>query len=84
MTRKDRIYNVIQKSLSPEGLNVIDDSHQHIGHQGAQPGGETHYRVEISCKELAEKSRVTRERTVTALLKEEFDTGLHALQIIFV
>ncbi|WP_018148754.1 BolA family protein [Henriciella marina] len=67
--------------FSPTLLNVTDDSARHAGHAGAQPGGETHYNVEIESTAFAGKTRVEMQRAVNSALKEEFDCGLHALSI---
>lgn len=60
---------------------MIDDSHKHVGHAGAQPGGETHYTVRMVATEFESMSRVQRQREVMSALKAEFDTGLHALSL---
>lgn len=67
--------------FSPTLLNVTDDSARHAGHAGAEPGGETHYNVEIESTAFAGKTRVEMQRAVNSALKEEFDGGLHALSI---
>ena len=67
--------------FSPTLLNVTDDSARHAGHAGAEPGGETHYNVEIESTAFAGKTRVEMQRAVNSALKEEFDRGLHALSI---
>ena len=81
MTRQERIAAALRASLSPATLEVIDESHQHAGHGGARPEGETHYRVHVMADAFAGKSRVDRHRMVNALLQREFDSGLHALAI---
>ncbi|MET0606276.1 MAG: BolA family protein [Beijerinckiaceae bacterium] len=81
MSRQDRIAAALQTGLQPTSLSVIDESHQHAGHAGARPGGETHYRVQVTSEAFAGKSRIERHRLVNALLKDEFDGGLHALAI---
>ena len=48
---------------------------------GARPGGETHFRVEIVAAAFAGKSRLERQRAVYAILAEELAAGVHALQI---
>jgi BolA family transcriptional regulator, general stress-responsive regulator len=82
--RKNRINDILEKEFSPEILNVYDDSDQHIGHSGARAEGETHYRIEIRAQSLEGKGRVQRERAVMASLQQEFETGLHALQVKFI
>ena len=43
--------------------------------------GETHYRLRIVSTSFAGLSRVARQRLVYDALREEFDTGLHALSL---
>ena len=81
MTRSDRIRDRLTEAFAPDALNVVDDSHKHAGHAGASPEGETHYTVTISSKAFAGMSRVAVQRAVMDELKQEFETGLHALSI---
>lgn len=53
----------------------------HAGHAGARPGGETHYNLAMHAAAFEGLSRVARQRLVYAALREEFDTGLHALTL---
>lgn len=82
MNRQQRIEAALRAALNPTSLEVIDESHQHAGHAGAHPEGETHYRVFITSAAFAGKTRVDMHRMVNALLKSEFDQGLHALALI--
>ena len=81
MTRSDRIRDRLTEAFAPDALSVVDDSHKHAGHAGAAPEGETHYTVTISSKAFAGLSRVAMQRAVMDELKQEFETGLHALSI---
>lgn len=82
MNRQQRIDSVLRAALDPAALEVIDESHHHIGHAGARPEGETHYRVVITSAAFAGKSRVEAHRMINTLLKPEFDRGLHALALV--
>lgn len=82
MNRQQRMVNILTQALAPAALEVIDESHQHIGHAGARPEGETHYRVIVTSPVFIGQSRVERHRTVNALLQPEFDRGLHALAMV--
>jgi BolA protein len=62
-------------------LVVHDDSGRHAGHAGARPGGESHFRLEIVSSAFAGESRVARQRRVYALLADELQSGVHALQL---
>jgi BolA protein len=67
--------------LTPILLEIHDDSHQHAGHNDAAKSGGTHLRIKIISDAFMGKSRVERHRMVQSLLQQEFETGLHALQI---
>ena len=82
MTVRARIEATLRENLAPERLDVINESHQHAGHQPGMSGeGETHMRVRIVSAAFAGMSRLDRHRTVNALLKPELDAGLHALAV---
>jgi BolA family transcriptional regulator, general stress-responsive regulator len=80
-TRQQRIEQTLRTVFEPLMLIVEDESHQHAGHSGARPGGETHYRVMITSESFTGQTRVAMHRQINALLQNEFDTGLHALAI---
>lgn len=79
--RQKRIEDRLLFSFSPERLNIVDESHQHAGHAGANPAGESHYFVEIVSDAFKGKSRVEAHRMVNTALDEEFESGLHALRL---
>ncbi|WP_245602436.1 BolA family protein [Fodinicurvata fenggangensis] len=78
---KQRIEDKLRAGLAPQRLEVADDSHKHEGHSGWQPGGETHFRVEVVSQAFEGENRVARQRRVYALLSEEMAERIHALQI---
>ncbi len=65
----------------PVSLKVLDESHQHEGHTGHRPGGQTHYRVYIVSEAFKGKSRLERHRMINQLLSAELEGGIHALAI---
>lgn len=68
--------------LDPSVLEVIDESHLHAGHAGANGTGfGTHFRVRIDSAAFTGKSKVARHRLVYDCLRPFFDQGLHALAI---
>jgi BolA family transcriptional regulator, general stress-responsive regulator len=77
----ERIQNSLTAALSPERLEVIDESGQHAGHAGAVPGKTTHVRVIVEAEAFRGKSRVDCHRIVNELMKDEIARGLHALAI---
>ncbi|MGB0342979.1 MAG: BolA family protein [Parvibaculales bacterium] len=69
----------LNRQLSPQNLQITDESHLHAGHVGARPGGETHFRVKITAAAFAGLSRVERQRLVLDCLAEELAGPVHAL-----
>jgi BolA protein len=80
-TTRDIIAEKLTKAFAPERLDVVDESHQHAGHAGARPGGETHFSVYIVSQAFRGKSRIDRHRMVNAALASELQSGVHALAI---
>ena len=67
-------------ALAPENLEVIDDSAQHAGHEGARSGG-GHYRVVIVSPRFEGLSTMARHRLVYDALGTLMDGAIHALSI---
>ena len=81
MRVQDLITRKLTEAFRPESLRIVDESHQHAGHAGHRPGGETHFRVYIVAQAFAGKSRLERHRLVNASLAAELAGGVHALAI---
>jgi BolA protein len=81
MRTNDLITEKLTKAFTPESLDVADESHQHAGHSGARPGGQTHFRVTIVADAFRGKSRLERHRMINATLSSELAGGVHALAI---
>ena len=75
------IDNKLRARFAPARLSIEDDSARHRGHAGHREGGETHFKVEIVSDVFEGKNRVTRQRLVYDTLKDEFASGLHALEV---
>lgn len=71
----------LRARFAPVAFALVDESSRHEGHAGARPKGETHYRLHMTSQAFAGLSRVARQRLVYQALREEFDTGLHALSL---
>ncbi len=81
MRTADVITEKLTAAFAPESLRVVDESHQHEGHAGHRPGGQTHYRVYIVSDAFRGKSRIYRHRMVNQALAQELAGGVHALAI---
>ena len=66
--------------LNPESLEILDDSGQHAGHEGARGGGE-HYRLTIVSQQFAGKPVQRRHRMVYEALGQMMKSEIHALSI---
>ncbi|MBB2972507.1 BolA family protein [Mesorhizobium sp. RMAD-H1] len=88
-TKQTIIEAKLRSAFAPQALEVINESHLHAGHHhhgsdhhGAFDGsGETHFRVRIVSEAFAGMDRVARHRAINALLKEELESGVHALAL---
>lgn len=66
--------------LSPERLEIEDESARHAGHEGAKGGG-GHYRLTIVSAQFADKSLLARHRMINELLGEMLQKEIHAISI---
>ncbi len=67
--------------LSPEHLEVINESAKHAGHAGDDGSGESHWRVVIGATSLADKTRIARHRAIHEALGKDIMGRIHALAI---
>tara|TARA_A100001035_G_C27415431_1_gene334851 strand:+ start:176 stop:451 length:276 start_codon:yes stop_codon:yes gene_type:complete len=79
---QERIQEVITRlqSLEPTHLDVIDESHLHIGHPGAQTGM-SHIRIKIASKQLEGLSKLMQHKKIYHILGSLMKTDLHAVAI---
>ncbi|MBL4692140.1 MAG: BolA family transcriptional regulator [Magnetovibrio sp.] len=80
-----RIRNAIEakltEALSPDFLEITDNSNKHAGHSGAHPDGESHFALVVVSTAFEGLTRVKRQRLVYAALAEEMDNHIHALEL---
>lgn len=78
----ERIQKAINKlqNLDPIHLEVIDESHLHIGHAGAQ-SGLSHIRIKISSHKFTGLSRLKQHQKIYQALGEMMITDFHAVAI---
>ena len=81
MNRTKRIKNILQKYFSDFVINIIDNSHLHKGHNQFKGGGETHILIKLTGNSKSKINRLEIHKRINFLLKEEFNIGLHALEI---
>lgn len=81
MRTVDLLTRKLTEAFKPQSLNVVDESHQHEGHAGARPGGQTHFRVYIVSEAFKGKTRIDRHRMINQALADDLAAGVHALAI---
>ncbi|MEL6839687.1 MAG: BolA family protein [Pseudomonadota bacterium] len=69
------------ETLSPETLEVINESALHAGHAGDDGSGESHWRIKIAAPSLNDLSRISRHRAIHAALGPDIIGRIHALAI---
>lgn len=67
-------------ALAPEGVEIVDESEQHAGHEGAKAGG-GHYWLVIVSPQFRDRSTVERHRMVYERLSDLMGARIHALSI---
>ena len=83
MTEVDRVALIRQRledALEPSLLDIIDESHKHVGHAGAADG-HGHFAVTIVAEAFAGLSPLERHRLVYDALGALMETDIHALSI---
>lgn len=81
MNRRKLIEAKLLSTLSPSFLEVIDESHLHVGHAGAQ-SGKGHFKVIISSEMLTGLNRIQQHQLVYKSLGSLMETEIHALSIV--
>jgi len=79
--RRAQIEAALSEAFAPDHLEVIDESEQHAGHAGYQPGGQSHFRVRMRVPSLVSDSRLARHRAVHAALGPTLMSEIHALAL---
>lgn len=80
-TVKQTLESKLSDALQPELLELTDESHLHAGHAGANPDGESHFRLYIVAPAFKGKRRIDRHRMIHTILSEELAGRVHALAI---
>lgn len=78
--RVEAIRAAVDRALGPVALEVEDESHKHIGHEGARDG-RGHFRVDVVSSAFMGMTPIARHRAVYAAVGELMTTDIHALAI---
>lgn len=80
MAMKDLIEASLRAAFAPESVDVVNESHHHIGHPGDDGTGETHFSVRIRAPAFGPMSRIERQRAVHRALGDLVGR-IHALSL---
>ena len=78
--RVARIRARLERELAPLALELVDESHLHVGHAGAR-SGRGHFRVRIVSDAFASLPPLKRHRLVYEALGPVMEQDVHALSI---
>ena len=81
MNRKQRIDKILSNKFSDFLLEIIDNSNLHIGHNDFTGNDETHIKIILTKKNKSTINRLMIHRLINSLLEDEFNNGLHSLEI---
>lgn len=81
IARIDKIRTQLATALAPSELEVIDDSHLHVGHAGARDG-KGHYTVRIVSQRFEMLRPMARHQLVYQAVADLMHTDIHALSIV--
>ena len=73
----------LKKQIDIEELDIVDNSHKHRGHKFFS-SEEFHLHLRIKSLYLNSIPRVTAQKMVMKVLKEDLKTKIHALEITIV
>jgi BolA protein len=78
--RLAEIRDRLQAAFQPVALEVIDEGHLHVGHEGAKDG-RGHFRLRIVSAHFAGRTPVQRHRLIYQQLADLMQSDIHALAI---
>ena len=76
----DQIEAKLKDQIKIEELQIVDNSHKHKGHKFFSPE-KLHLNLKIKSLYLNSISRVSAQKLIMKILKEDLKTKIHALEI---
>ena len=70
----------LKKEIEIEQIEIVDNSHKHVKHKSFSPD-KFHLHLKIKSLYLNSLSRVTAQKKVMNVLKNELSNKIHALEI---
>lgn len=80
MRMEDQIKALLSEKLTPERVEVTNQSHLHAGHAGDDGSGQSHFRVMVVSSLFENRTKIERHRMVFDALSLPLKS-IHALEI---
>ena len=80
MNYPDKIKKIVNDKINPESINIIDNSALHSKHKHFSPD-KFHLRLKIKSLYLNSISRLSAQKMIMKVLKDDLKTKIHALEI---
>ena len=74
------IENKLKSHIKFENIEIIDNSHEHQKHKFFSPG-KLHLHIKIKSLYLQSISRINAQKLIMKVLKDDFKSKIHALEI---
>ncbi len=81
MKRRQRIEKLLLSEFKYYSIEVIDNSHLHIGHNDFNGNEETHIKIILKSNINIKINRLEIHKKINELLQNEFLEGLHSIEI---
>ena len=81
MNRKKRIKKILSKNFTDWIIEVHDTSILHKGHYNFDGKKETHFSIILNSSNQNKELKLNIHRKINKLLADEFNLGLHSLEI---
>lgn len=78
--RINRMRTALESALTPEFIEIEDESHLHHGHAGARDG-RGHFALTLVSTSFDQKAAIARHRMVYQALGDMMQTDIHALRM---
>ena len=76
----DEVKEKINKKISPDYIELIDNSSLHAKHKSFD-AKKFHLKIILKSKKLKKMDRIKAHKEIFSILKEEMKTKIHALEI---
>jgi BolA protein len=80
LERKELIEKRLTLAFAPTYINVVDESHQHVGHAGAKAGG-SHFALTLKSAAFKDLPLIKRHQLIYEELKDLIPHEIHAIKI---